>query len=682
MANTFDKRVKYAIDNLWVSIHSGNGEEAKKKLEEAAADGDGDACYFLGRCYSGPSFVDAGFGFPENDALARQYFDKSLELGSAVGMFAARRLAGYRPKGGTYIHPPYHSLKEIWDTVYEMAEAGEVFCQYLVGNAYYYRDVSEFLDINAKTVPNIEDYVRLKHEWARAAISWYEKCIRQGMCIVVIPMIKMYTSGEAGIPKQPEKVKELEYLGAKAGIGFYESKIGYEYFMKDRLKEAEPFLENAVKHGEKNALFYLASLRTFRGLKPHDLNQARKYLEESLKCGCSVTDSHNLLGEIYFHGGDGIIPDYSEAFSHLTAAYQAGSTWGTDMLGTCYLQGLGTEPDYKKARELFELEPARLLSVIGTGEILAYGLGVKPDIPSAMMYWSKFPNNERVIENKKHFKRTLSGWKRLPAAEPQTALSRGQQWARQAAAVPQEKAEPQPPSAAEVHRNRMEWAELGIVSGILLLSVFILVCTFKELDNLLPLCRVLGLLLPALTLVLYYTGILAPNAGHGANQGIAITLLLSSLASCLAAGNILCTAYFNYLRFIPPCFLAAVLFLAVNSIMKRRKDRYLMWLIMLLWVPLYMVSSVTLLNNLLPPLSSEEVPAEIAYTDYRSGIAYPYRVIVTSEEIEYPLVFKIPEPVYRNLPYSGAAASVTVKKGLLGINYAELQLENIEETEN
>lgn len=47
MAHSFDERVAYAIDNLWLHIHSGKGAEAKEKLEEAVRDGDADACYFF-----------------------------------------------------------------------------------------------------------------------------------------------------------------------------------------------------------------------------------------------------------------------------------------------------------------------------------------------------------------------------------------------------------------------------------------------------------------------------------------------------------------------------------------------------------------------------------------------------------------------------------------------------------
>lgn len=132
---------------------------------------------------------------------------------------------------------------------------------------------------------------------------------------------------------------------------------------------AEEMFQSALRHGEKKAEYY--------------------------------------LGEIYFYGGDGILPDYDRAFPHLLAAFEDGSLWGSDMLGTCYLKGLGTGTDYAKALPLFEKDVSKPMSCIGIGEIYAYGLGVKPDIRSAMVYWSNHPKDERVLANQKNFKRTL-----------------------------------------------------------------------------------------------------------------------------------------------------------------------------------------------------------------------------------------------------------------------------------
>lgn len=415
MAISFDKRVQTAVEKLWVTMDYDNGDEARRALLDAAHDGDGDAHYFLGRCYAGPCFVSPRFGFQEDVVLAERHFDKSLELGSAVGMFATMRLAGYKPKSGSFVNPPYHSLKEVWDTVESMANSGEIFCQYLIANAYYFGDAAKFLNINPTTVPDVREAMQIEHEWTKKAIVLHENCLKRGMLMGLGNLIDIFKSGDAGIPKQPERVKELIHFGARMGNGFYENKVGQEYAENKQPEKAAEYFHRAVSHGEFGALFHLGLLYTFGGDLPRDLPKAKKFFEESLAHDEYTTGCHNRLGEIYFYGGDGIEPDYTQAYPHLLAAFDwKDCTWGSDMLGTCYLKGLGTEIDYKKAKKLFEIYPSEPLSAIGLGEIYAYGLGVSADINYGMGFWDQFPNDPRVIENKKNFKRVFFFfWKRV-----------------------------------------------------------------------------------------------------------------------------------------------------------------------------------------------------------------------------------------------------------------------------
>lgn len=108
MSQVFDSRVESAVQTIWKVPFTGNAEEAKQKLMEAAEEGDGDACYFLARCYYGRCFVDPALGFEDNDKLGDQYLQRSLELGSAVGMLGSLRVGGFEAKNDRYVYPPYH----------------------------------------------------------------------------------------------------------------------------------------------------------------------------------------------------------------------------------------------------------------------------------------------------------------------------------------------------------------------------------------------------------------------------------------------------------------------------------------------------------------------------------------------------------------------------------------------
>lgn len=172
MSQQLNQRAETAIRQLWLEPWNNDGKEAKAMLEEAAAEGNGDACFFLGRCYLGECFIKPKFGFEENEELGNEYFNKSIELGSAIGMFGTQRLAGFKPRCGSFIHEPYSSLKEIWDVVNELAESGQPFCQYMLGNAYYYGDCIEMLGYNDDEV----DF-SLIQSFQKKAMELFEKSI-------------------------------------------------------------------------------------------------------------------------------------------------------------------------------------------------------------------------------------------------------------------------------------------------------------------------------------------------------------------------------------------------------------------------------------------------------------------------------------------------------------------------
>ena len=106
MATLFDERVEKAIQIIWFDTHSGRREEALAMLRDAANTGDGDAYYFLGRCYLGRSYVDPMVGMPEDKKFAYECFDMSLNLESAVGMFGTMHQDGYQPPRGSCVQPP------------------------------------------------------------------------------------------------------------------------------------------------------------------------------------------------------------------------------------------------------------------------------------------------------------------------------------------------------------------------------------------------------------------------------------------------------------------------------------------------------------------------------------------------------------------------------------------------
>lgn len=406
MSNILDERVEYAIQQIWLDPWNGDGAEAKKKLEEAVEDGNADACFFLARCYFGRCFVNPRFGFEENDEKGHELLEHSIELGSAIGMLGAKRVGGFQPRSGKYIHAPYSSWKEVWETVNNYANQGQVFCQYLIGNAYYYGDCIEFLGvpadkINTATIQNFQN----------KAIQYLEDCVKKGLHLGIGNLIDIYTSGDYGMPVNKRRAKELEKIGADMGVGFYENEIGSSLVKTDP-DQAKSYFERAISHGDANAYLQLALMYMYEGAYPIDLKKALSLLKEGYEKDPDDWGFANYLGYLYFRGGDDIAPDYTKAVQYFEKAIEE-SKWCSDMLGTCYLNGLGTTQDYNKARELFLYYPNKELSALGLGKIYCYGLGVKQEIKKGMAYLKTIPKNQEAKEVKTHFKRSLFGWKQI-----------------------------------------------------------------------------------------------------------------------------------------------------------------------------------------------------------------------------------------------------------------------------
>ncbi len=215
----FDERVIKAVEILWITQNKSESNNAREMLKEAAREGDAEANFFLARCYAGPSYVNKAYEFPEDDTLAGQYLEKSLELGSPLGMIGARRFSVFRPYKGSYIYPPYTSNREVWDAINAIAKqetnAITIFCKYMIGNAYYYGDVVELSEFPEEQVDE-QTVKAFMIEGAR----FYEECLRDGGGFASGNLIQIYENGEY-LPKDPAMVLKFKEMAADLNVGKY-----------------------------------------------------------------------------------------------------------------------------------------------------------------------------------------------------------------------------------------------------------------------------------------------------------------------------------------------------------------------------------------------------------------------------------------------------------------------------
>lgn len=249
-----------------------------------------------------------------------------------------------------------------------------------------------------------------------------------------------------------------------------------------------------------------------------------------------------------------------------------------------------------------------------------------------------------------------------------------QQWVRQSAQQsPGAPLAEKEKTEEEIRSNRMEWIDVAASAFCLVLSVLLIFLNVtSKADN--TLIRVFALLLPPLILILYYTKLLDQDT-HSGTFGSAFFLLLSSMGALYTSISTGYTAYLNYFQFILPCIFASAFFLILNHMLKRKRNRYLALIIMIIWIPLYVPAFVTLLNLTMPSFSTKETASELYNTHYDGE--GNYSVQVELEETGKILSFRVPRDIYDRVSYD-STSEITIQKGLLGIDYARLRLNHLE----
>ena len=92
MGKYFSDVVEKAIEDIYYCYDSVRAKAGAEALFLAAKEGDGDACYFLSRCFSGTCYSWEYHPFEENEEAAYAMLHKGISLGSAVAVLGALRM--------------------------------------------------------------------------------------------------------------------------------------------------------------------------------------------------------------------------------------------------------------------------------------------------------------------------------------------------------------------------------------------------------------------------------------------------------------------------------------------------------------------------------------------------------------------------------------------------------------
>ena len=115
MGKYFSDVVDKAIEDLYYCCDNDKAKAAADALLNAAKDGDGDACYFLSRCFSGTCYSWEYHPFEENEAAAYAMLHQSISLGSAAGVLGALRMDMLTPELREIM--PFDSIREAWEEI-------------------------------------------------------------------------------------------------------------------------------------------------------------------------------------------------------------------------------------------------------------------------------------------------------------------------------------------------------------------------------------------------------------------------------------------------------------------------------------------------------------------------------------------------------------------------------------
>lgn len=412
MAKELSSEVRQALQDIYYNVRTGRGKEAFALLEKASAAGDGDASCVLARCLCGPQYVWGWHNFPEDDARATKLLHKSVAQGSALGVLVALRSGELTPSVQKKM--PFESLREAFDEVLALAESGDAFCQYIIGNSYFWWDFLRIQNKGKDSFPDQASFKAYLKEQISKCEDWFWKAFRGGMYLAANNLNKYYTEGDEDIiAPQPEKAKDLFKIGAELGYPLHQFFYAQELQEQERYPEALHWFKEAAEGGNGEGWYYVGWFYWDGMGVEKDPAYAVSCFEKELVGNPNQTGANNLLGRAYFLG-QGVSQDYAKAFRHLSIAHdKKGSTWGVLYLAKCCFYGYGTSQDYGRALQfLNEVNWKNKDADYMRGYLYCNGLGVAEDIAKGVDYLQKSGTAE-AKEELLHYKKSLFGkWSR------------------------------------------------------------------------------------------------------------------------------------------------------------------------------------------------------------------------------------------------------------------------------
>lgn len=339
MGQFFSNKTEEGLRLVWMQFNRDEIRRGKELLEQAGADGDPDALCFLAGIYMGALWEYAGL--ERDQEKAARILKESIRAGSACGILVALRCGEWTPSArcASPISPP-----EAWDAVARKAEDGHPFCQYLIGNGYYWMDR---LTVTGEDPAAVYGSVKkAEAAMAQAALPWLERALAGG-----VPQAGYNLA--AYCRRMGDRGAERRVVEACAALGAPDwlEQLG-RLLYEEQPEEAFRLFIKAAEQGQITAWDCVGNACLTGTGAPRD---AQKAFQSFLKGARGADPAAQCdLAWMYFEGA-AAEPDAARA------AYWAGKAaeaepdareYAFPLLAHCMLHGLGLARDVGSAVEL------------------------------------------------------------------------------------------------------------------------------------------------------------------------------------------------------------------------------------------------------------------------------------------------------------------------------------------
>ena len=237
----------------------------------------GDAYALLARVYAGPRFTWAESGFPEDNMRTYQCLHDSIRRHSPIGTLQALRIAGSITP--TVRRDMQLSFDDAFRIVCEYAEQNDAYCQYIMGNVFFWGDYrtidtakqllepaqapfgqrlqrafrSKSLRESIATLRGTTDEETLQTEAREHAKFWFNKALNQGLAMFQGNLRNIYID-----EGDYENARRVARSAAELGNPTMMLYTGLDHHEKGEFNEAFTWFTKGANLGQPECIAELA----------------------------------------------------------------------------------------------------------------------------------------------------------------------------------------------------------------------------------------------------------------------------------------------------------------------------------------------------------------------------------------------------------------------------------------